>query len=124
MDLCPHCGEELPPGAVACRACGSDASTGWQRDAESSSVELPEPSETPSAREQGLGPFAKIVLLVCAVGLALPLFRWLFTPKCLAQEEFLRAKETKEPERRKHDAVAACAIELLSRRIQQHMGRQ
>ncbi len=78
MVFCPHCGEELAPDAVACLACGSDASTGWQEDAESSSVELPDPyGETPVARQNGVSPFAKIILLAVAVALVYPLFRWL-----------------------------------------------
>ena len=27
---CPHCGAMVPVRAKACRACGSDAGTGWQ----------------------------------------------------------------------------------------------
>lgn len=27
---CPHCGAMVPARAKACRACGSDAGTGWQ----------------------------------------------------------------------------------------------
>jgi len=26
---CPHCGAEVPQGALACPACGSDEETGW-----------------------------------------------------------------------------------------------
>lgn len=26
---CPHCGEDVAVGAASCRACGSDAETGW-----------------------------------------------------------------------------------------------
>lgn len=31
---CPNCGEDVVVGAKACRACGSDADTGWKDDAE------------------------------------------------------------------------------------------
>jgi len=30
---CPHCGALVPVDAPACRACGSDAETGWSEDA-------------------------------------------------------------------------------------------
>lgn len=35
-DICPVCGEEVPPRAVACPECGADHNSGWQADAESS----------------------------------------------------------------------------------------
>jgi len=31
--VCPVCGEEVPPGAVACPACGADHHSGWRDDA-------------------------------------------------------------------------------------------
>ena len=31
---CPHCGADVPVGALACRECGSDAETGWSEDAD------------------------------------------------------------------------------------------
>lgn len=31
---CPHCGADVRVGAAACRACGSDAETGWADDAD------------------------------------------------------------------------------------------
>lgn len=33
---CPHCGASLAAKALSCRECGSDASTGWADDAETS----------------------------------------------------------------------------------------
>ena len=30
---CPHCGEPVSVGALSCRACGSDAETGWSEEA-------------------------------------------------------------------------------------------
>ena len=32
---CPHCDADVPAGALACPACGSDAETGWSDDADS-----------------------------------------------------------------------------------------
>lgn len=31
--VCPVCGEEVPPRALACPECGSDHQTGWKTDA-------------------------------------------------------------------------------------------
>ena len=42
MEVCPNCGEPLPQNAVACRACGSDAETGWRDDVDYYSIEIPE----------------------------------------------------------------------------------
>ncbi len=41
---CPHCGADVVVGSRVCRECGSDASTGWQDEAEieSTSVDLPD----------------------------------------------------------------------------------
>ncbi len=32
--VCPHCGAEVPLGALSCKECGSDAETGWAQDAD------------------------------------------------------------------------------------------
>lgn len=29
---CPVCGEDVPAGAVSCKACGADEQTGWNTD--------------------------------------------------------------------------------------------
>ena len=31
--VCPHCGAEVPQGAISCRECGSDDETGWSESA-------------------------------------------------------------------------------------------
>jgi uncharacterized membrane protein YvbJ len=43
MFECPNCGADVAVGAKACRECGSDATTGWQDQAEVDyqSVDLP-----------------------------------------------------------------------------------
>ena len=38
---CPHCGAPVPAGRSSCRACGSDARTGWSRDADLWSSDIP-----------------------------------------------------------------------------------
>ena len=37
---CPLCGEPVREGALACRACGSDATTGWAPQADGLSVDV------------------------------------------------------------------------------------
>lgn len=61
-DHCPHCGEPLPPRAVACRECGSDFETGWSDDVEARSVELPEEPLSPAR-----GPAFRTIALLCVV---------------------------------------------------------
>lgn len=45
MKICPHCGAEIPEGAISCRECGSDAKTGWSEGAENSDLETPDYDE-------------------------------------------------------------------------------
>ena len=40
--VCPNCGAELPPNAMACPECGSDEKTGWSDDAREGDLGLPE----------------------------------------------------------------------------------
>ena len=45
-DVCPVCGEEVPPRAVACPECGADHNSGWKDDANSyDGVDLPEEND-------------------------------------------------------------------------------
>lgn len=41
---CPHCGERVPAGRLACPECGSDANTGWQdqEEIDYTSVDIPD----------------------------------------------------------------------------------
>ena len=32
-DVCPVCGEDVPPRALACPECGADHNSGWREDA-------------------------------------------------------------------------------------------
>jgi zinc-ribbon domain len=44
-EVCPVCGEDVPPGAAACPECGADHNSGWREDAESyDGVGLPDES--------------------------------------------------------------------------------
>jgi hypothetical protein len=42
-EVCPVCGEDVPPGALVCPECGADHNSGWREDAESQDgVDLPD----------------------------------------------------------------------------------
>src|SRR6267142_4501175 len=32
-EVCPACGEDVPPNALACPECGADHNSGWREDA-------------------------------------------------------------------------------------------
>ena len=41
--MCPVCGEDVPPVAVACPECGADHNSGWQEHAEAyDALDLPD----------------------------------------------------------------------------------
>lgn len=41
--ICPVCGDDVPPGALACPECGADHNSGWREGAESyDGVDLPD----------------------------------------------------------------------------------
>lgn len=50
---CPHCGADVAADQIACRACGSDAATGWRPpdEIESEGVALPETDDPEAHRE-------------------------------------------------------------------------
>lgn len=39
-DVCPVCGEDVPPNALACPECGADDNTGW-KEANYDGLDLP-----------------------------------------------------------------------------------
>jgi|SRR5205807_7984104 len=42
-DVCPVCGEDVPPGSLACPECGADYNSGWRKDADAyDAVDLPD----------------------------------------------------------------------------------
>ena len=41
-EICPVCGEDVPPGASACPGCGADHDTGWSDEANETTVDLPD----------------------------------------------------------------------------------
>lgn len=44
-DVCPICGETVPPKARACPGCGADEKTGWSEDAATQGLDIPEPAD-------------------------------------------------------------------------------
>ena len=40
--VCPNCGAEVPPKALACPECGSDHETGWKTGSDSHGHGLPD----------------------------------------------------------------------------------
>ncbi|RBP42637.1 hypothetical protein DES53_106346 [Roseimicrobium gellanilyticum] len=45
-EVCPVCGEDVPPKSLACPECGSDHNTGWKKDAYTyDGVDLPDDDE-------------------------------------------------------------------------------
>ncbi len=44
-EICPSCGAEVPPRALACPECGADERTGWNEEAtRSDGLDLPDDS--------------------------------------------------------------------------------
>lgn len=41
-EVCPNCGADVPPQAIACPECGADEQTGWSEEAYASGLDLPE----------------------------------------------------------------------------------
>ena len=57
-DYCDNCGEEVPPRAKACPACGACEETGWSERARTQSMDIPDDEfdyEEFAAREFGEG---------------------------------------------------------------------
>jgi hypothetical protein len=41
-EVCPVCGEDVPPRALACPECGADHNSGWKPNADLDSIGLPD----------------------------------------------------------------------------------
>jgi hypothetical protein len=41
-EVCPVCGEDVPPRARACPECGADHNSGWRLDADGGGLDLPD----------------------------------------------------------------------------------
>ncbi len=51
---CPTCGAEVRVGALSCRSCGADDTTGWSQATDYDDLDLPEPDgpEIPDTFDQ------------------------------------------------------------------------
>ncbi len=75
---CPHCGADVFVGSAVCRECGSDATTGWQTEAEVEyqNLDLPDGWRAPDAVSERLPPtrvpvWVRLVALLVVVAFAL-----------------------------------------------------
>ncbi len=84
-EVCPVCGEDVPPNARACPECGADERTGWnETDTYLDGVGLPnQPDEDDSmdydefmAREFGVGKWKRLWIPITAGILLLALVIW------------------------------------------------
>lgn len=85
-EVCPVCGEDVPPRALACPECGADHKSGWREDAGSGSVDLPdedfnydefvEKEFGNSAKSLGIKPIWWITAIVV---LALTVLTWILS---------------------------------------------
>jgi hypothetical protein len=66
--LCPNCGSLVPVGALSCRDCGSDRSTGWSKEAKHAHL-LPDDDGLPAPRPTPASPWVAIVVGMVATGL-------------------------------------------------------
>ena len=60
---CPHCGSEVPDGAVICKECGSDADTGWAQHADHYGLVSEDSIEPPRSTERGAKVAVALVVL-------------------------------------------------------------
>lgn len=79
---CPHCGEEIPSRAKACRHCGSDEQTGWSEATYLDGVDLPEEGDYEDGLEaEGFSKAQpgkiRALIPVVALGLILLFAYWL-----------------------------------------------
>ncbi len=86
-EVCPNCGELVPPKARACPHCGSCEETGWSEQAAADSLGLPDENfdydefvkrelSGKSEKPRGLAPFWWVVAIVVLITLILMLVRY------------------------------------------------
>ena len=85
-ETCPNCGADVPPNAKACPECGSCEETGWNENAQTDGLDLPDENfdyddfvkrefggKDPAPR--GLSRFWWIIGLLVLAGMLFFLFR-------------------------------------------------
>ncbi|MEI6337793.1 MAG: zinc-ribbon domain-containing protein [Verrucomicrobiota bacterium] len=86
--ICPVCGEDVPPRALACPECGADHNSGWKEDADTTgALDLPDEDfnyddfvkeEFGGGSQRGIklrwGIVAAVLLAALIAGLAFSLF--------------------------------------------------
>jgi hypothetical protein len=85
-DLCPVCGESVPPNSPACPECGADERAGWnENSAYLDGLDLPDTEEDMEQsyeafmeREFGVGTWKKRFATVCGLILAVIMAVYLF----------------------------------------------
>lgn len=88
--VCPVCGEDVPPRALACPECGACHETGWREDSATyDGLDLPDdawdeedgkdPSEPARGRESsvGISPFWRVVAIVVLLATFWFLWQWI-----------------------------------------------
>jgi hypothetical protein len=84
-DVCPVCGEDVPPGAKACPECGACEKTGWKEDADSTGLAEEEEFDYDEYLENEFGgktPSShrlKYHWIATAIVVLLALFWWVWT---------------------------------------------
>ena len=85
-EVCPVCGEDVPPDALACPECGADHTSGWREDAATyDGLELPDDDFNYDAfvkRQFGFQvkpPGLKTIWWIVAIAIIVALVLYLFT---------------------------------------------
>ena len=74
--VCPNCGAEVSPKALACPECGSDERTGWSDDTMYDGLDLPDVDALEVRPRRS--PFRNRYFLCVVAILALLAFLWLY----------------------------------------------
>src|SRR5688500_5646015 len=93
--LCPNCGATVAEGALSCRECGSDRSTGWSKAAEYAHL-LPDDDGLPAPKPRWKTRAVAIVCTLVATGVLWSAgVRWAALIAVVAVAGFLVLKKTR-----------------------------
>jgi hypothetical protein len=73
---CPHCGGDVPVGALACPHCGSDESTGWSDEAAYGFLPDVEPEPAPAAAVPWIRYVAALITAIILTALIASILPW------------------------------------------------